>query len=190
MNMSGKVLYFGYGANRDPRMIAAITGRPAAELTGSPAVLEGYSLAVQRLEQVPDTVVQSAPVPLSPRGMLKDWGEDFTTYVIHPSKDGKVSGTIWELTTEERELIRDWELVDFGWYKDCEGRAKTEDGKEVPVITEMLGAGQQIDHEVDGLHYETWLNDPIRFEIVAEKARREYYSRLELDGPGVERKNV
>lgn len=188
--MSEKVLYFGYGANRDPRMISAITGRPIAELTGRSAILEGYNLAVQRLDQVPDRALDSAPAPLSPRQMLADWGEDFRSYVIHPEENGRVSGTVWELSTEERELVRDWELVDFGWYKDCEGQALTKDGQEISIVSEMLGDGQQIDHEVNGLQYETWLQDPIQFEIIAERARREYYQRLKQDGPGADQKNA
>jgi len=177
--MSHKVLYFGYGANRDPKMIAAIVGKPESELVGRPATLEGYSLGVQRLDQIPDITIPKAPAPISARDLLKEsWDETFTSYVIKQDREGKVSGTIWELTPDERERIRDWELIDFGWYEDCEGLAKTPEGEEIPIITERLGSGQQIDREVDGIHYETWLNDPARFEIVAEKARQEYDERL------------
>lgn len=43
-NMDNKVLYFGYGANREKGMIEWITGNP--NLKGTPAVLEGYGLYV------------------------------------------------------------------------------------------------------------------------------------------------
>lgn len=42
------VLYFGYGANRDIRMMRAITG--ADNLPGRAATLKGYGLRVQRFD--------------------------------------------------------------------------------------------------------------------------------------------
>lgn len=79
--MEKKIFYFGYGANRDPKMMEAITGKK--NLVGRPAVLKGYSLCVQRLDQVPDTIAPSAPAPVSPRTILKDnWSPTFTSYII------------------------------------------------------------------------------------------------------------
>ncbi len=185
MSENETVLYFGYGANRDPQMIAAILGRPAKELVGQQAVLEGYRLAIQRLDQVPDTVLPKAPAPISPRALLKEcWDDDFKSYVALADPEGKILGTIWEMTRDERERVRDWELVDFGWYVDYEGYAVTAEGARVPIIGERLGDGQTVDHEVDGMDYETWLQDPEKFKIIAEKARREYDERLQgPEGP-------
>ena len=181
--MSEKVSYFGYGANRDPRMMGWITKRDPETLVGQPAALEGYGLAVQRLDQVPNVATPDSPIPKSARDLLEEsWKDDFTSYVIFPRTDGQVAGVIWELTPEERERVRDWELIDFGWYEDTNGMAKTLEGQRVPVITERLGPGQQYDREVDGLHYETWLNDPEKFRIVAEKAALEYDERLGPEG--------
>lgn len=176
--MSENVKYFGYGANRDPKMIAAILGMAEADVKGTPAFLEGYDMAVQRLDQVPDSVSPTAPANISPRDLLMEsWGEDFLSYVIMPNPEGRVSGVIWELTSDERERMRDWELVDFGWYEDCEGTARTANGQVILVMSQRLGIQQSVDHIVDGLNYETWLDSPAKFIEVAEKARREYDSR-------------
>src|SRR3990172_8250986 len=111
------VLYFAYGANRDIRMMQAITG--SGELKGRPATLKGYSFYVQRLDQILDTIAENSPAPISPRDLLKEsWPDTFTSYIIKEDPEGEVSGTVWELSPLQRELVRDWELVDFGWYGD------------------------------------------------------------------------
>ena len=177
--MSERIPYFGYGANRDPKMLAVLFGRPEAELIGQPAFLDDYGLAVQRLDQVPDIVVPTAPAPVSARDLLKEhWDDSFKSYVIMPSPGDRVFGTVWELTPDERERVRDWELIDFGWYEDCEGVARTPDGLMLPVVTEALGPGQEIEKQVSGMWFPTWLNDPGRFREVAEITRREYDERI------------
>jgi len=181
--MIENIYYFGYGTNRDPKMIAAILGKPETELNGTPAILEGYDIAVQRLDQVPDVISPKAPANISPRDILKEsWGKDFMSYVIKPNSKGRVSGVIWVLTPEEHERIRDWELVDFGWYEDCEGTARTTDGQVIEIMSNRLGTEQSVDHIVDGLDYEVWLDSAERFIEVAEKARREYDERI-MRGP-------
>lgn len=133
--MSEKVAYFGYGANRDPRMMGWILKRNPDTLAGYDAALEGYGLAIQRLDQVPDKVVQDAPAPRSARDLLKEsWDEDFMSYVIFPSPEGRVSGVMWKLTPEERERVRDWELIDFGWYEDVEVSVRDSAGDEHTVL--------------------------------------------------------
>jgi hypothetical protein len=173
------VLYFGYGANRHADMISAITGKSPYELKGVPAVLIGYELAVQRLDQVPEGIAPGAPVKVSPRAILEAaWPPGFTSYVIRSNEDGQVRGTIWELTVDERERVRDWELVDFGWYEDFEGMAMTDNGEEVSVLGERINHRQPIDHIVNGLEYETWLNDPEVFRVKAAQTREEYDKRI------------
>ncbi|TAH32885.1 gamma-glutamylcyclotransferase [Candidatus Saccharibacteria bacterium] len=177
--MTDTVLYFGYGANRDAAMIARVLGKAESELVGYPGVLDGYELAIQRLDQVPDSVSPTAPVRISPRNLLQEsWSSDFRSYGIRRNPASKVAGTVWELTPDERERIRDWELIDFGWYEDCEGTATMADGREVRVTTERLGDTQPIERIVDGMQYETWLCDPAKMERAAQKARREYDERM------------
>ena len=187
--MENKVTYFAYGANRDPRMMAWITGNE--NLIPKPAVLEGFTLCVQRLDQVPDTPFPTSPVPLSPRGILKQsWPDTFTTYIIKEDPKGKVAGNIYELTLLERELVRDWEMIDYGWYKDYRGKAKIQEGREVDVQIEGLREGQEVDREIDGMDYETWLNPPEDFKRVAEKSRREYFERMGLVLEGKARSGI
>jgi hypothetical protein len=172
------VRYFGYGANRDPKMIAAITGKKVSELSGQPGVLLDFDIAVQALDQVPDVVAEDSPVPKSPREMVKkNWPESFTSYVIQHAIGGRVAGTIWELTPDDRERVRDWELIDFGWYQDTVGVAEAADGTRVDIVTEQLGPGQQVSYAVDGMNYSTWLNSVEDFEAIAAIARQEYDER-------------
>lgn len=188
--MTEKVLYFGYGANRDAKMIAAITGKAESELVGKPATLEGYSLYVQKLDQVPDVLSPTAPYKITPRQILRGgWGGVFESYVIKPDAEGQVTGTLWELTPLERERVRDWELLDFGWYHDVEGRVKLGDGTEIDVFTEALDDSQEIDREVDGKNYETWLLPPEKFAEIAAKARREFDERQNQSPEGLSRTN-
>jgi len=151
--MEQKVLYFGYGANREPRMMAAITGDQ--NLKGTPAVLEGYTLCIQRLDQVPE----------SPRQILRHSGqpETFESYVAIRDKKGKIFGTVWELTPQQRELVRRWELVG-DWQKEGKGKATLKNGKKNDVVTEVLGEGQKIDREVRTESYNPWLNSPDDFQ--------------------------
>lgn len=177
MVMEEKILYFGYGANSRIEMLEAITGNH--NLVGKPAVLSGFVLCIQRLDQVPNSVVQTSPIQISPQQLLREsWPDSFESYIIKPGNESdKVIGTIWELTPEERALVREWELIDFGWYRDLKGKAKTKNGV-VEVETEGLREGQEVDREVDGENYEPFLNSLEDFQKVAERARREYYQRL------------
>lgn len=178
--MEKKILYFGYGANSQREMMEAITGNK--NLVGQPGILEGFKLCVQKINQVPDSVFPNSPAAVSPKQILKEsWGDDFETYIIKPGKEtDEVKGTVWELTPLERELVRDWELVDFGWYKDLKGEAVTADGKIVDVQTEGLREGQEIDREIDGKNYPPFLNRLEDFQRVAEKSRKEYLERLSV----------
>lgn len=167
--MSEKILYFGYGANSRREMMEAITGNP--NLVGHLAALKGFTLCVQRFDQVPEV----------PQKILKDhWPESFESYTIKPGKESdEVAGAVWELTPLERELVRDWELVELGWYKDMEGKVQTEEGREIKVVTEGLRDGQAIDREVDGKEYVPFLNRLEDLRKVAEHAREEYLARLQ-----------
>lgn len=168
--MEQKILYFGYGANSQREMMEAITGNK--NLVGQPGVLRGFKLCVQKMNQVPESV----------KKILKEsWPDSFETYVIKLGNEtDEVVGTIWQLTPLERELVRDWELVDFGWYKDMKGKAITSDGKEVEIQTEGLKEGQETDREINGSNYEPFLNRLEDFQRVAEKARKEYLERNKI----------
>ena len=113
-------------------------------------------------------------VPDLPKRILKDsWGDDFETYIIKPGEEtDEVMGTVWELIPLERELVRDWELVDFGWYNDIEGKAVTKDGQEVEIQTEGFREGQEVDREVDGKNYKPFLNRLENFQESQKKREK------------------
>ncbi len=175
--MEQKILYFGYGANRDPKMMEWITGNK--DLVGKPGILKGYALCIQRKDQVPDEVSITAPAPLSARQLLDNWPETFESYNIKKDSTGEVYGTVWVLTPQDRELVRDWELIDFGWYKDIATKVQTEEGQILEVQTEGMREDQQFDREVDGKNYETWLQPPEDFKRIATRSREEYFARIE-----------
>ena len=78
--MEKKILYFGYGANSQREMMEAITGN--RNLKGQPGILRGYTLCVQKLSQVPESV----------RKILeKSWGDNFETYIIKPDRNNGFS---------------------------------------------------------------------------------------------------
>lgn len=180
--MEEKVLYFGYGANKTPEMMAAITGNE--NIVGKPAVLEGFGLYVQRLNQIPNIVAPNAPAPLSPREILQSgWGENFESYVIKPNPDTKVHGTLWKLTPVEHELVRNWELIDFGWYRDAAVDIQTEDGNTIKVQTEIVDPEQEVEREVDGHEYSPFLMDLADFRRIAKETREEHLSMMPEGNP-------
>ncbi len=131
---------------------------------GKHVVLKDWELRVQPIDKVPDIVTENSPAPVSPRKILQgSWpneGRDFVSYTIRPAGGKEVHGTLWELTKEERELVRNWELIDFGWYKDAKVKVILDDGTELEVQTEVLGDGQEIDEGrvIDGRDYPNFLN--------------------------------
>ena len=117
---------------------------------------------------------------MSPQQILKEnWGENFESYVMfRADKDSEVMGTIWELTNQERELVRNWELIDFGWYEDLRGAyANNVEGEEVVVETEVLRENQEIDREVDSLEYEPFLMLQSEFKRIAEREREDFLEK-------------
>lgn len=176
-----KVLYFGYGANRDPRILSVVLGRKESDFIGTPAIIKGYKLVVQKLNDIPDTIIPTSPVKISPRELLEQsWDDKFNSYIIKQDAKSAVSGILWEITEEERERIKDWELVDFGWPEECQVLASDNLGNLFMASTERMISDQDYDHEVDGINYDTWLNPFEKSEKVAIKAKREYDLRQKL----------
>lgn len=177
--MTELVTYFGYGANRDPRMIAAILGKQENELVGREGVLVGYELAVQTLAEIPGEVSSGAPKQTSPRDILRDaWGEDFQSYVVRPNPEGRVAGVAWQLTPDEVERMKDWELLDFGWHEMHNTYARTDECESMAVITEAVSTAEPVDRLVDGIDYPSFLDDVGKFQEIADRVRREYDERL------------
>ena len=163
-------MYFGFGANRERDVISAITGNE--NLVGVQAILRDFSLAVQRLDQIPEGVQKIL------RGV---WNEGFTSYVIIPKRGSQIDGIVWELTPKERELVKDFELIDLGWTEETTGEAIFENGMGVMVVTERVAGGQMLDHEVDGSNYPPYLNNREDVLRIAEQSRLEYLARIETE---------
>jgi hypothetical protein len=92
-------------------------------------------------------------------------------------KGSEVAGRVYELTSQERALIAEWEMIEFGWYKEMNMTAVLEDGTSVSVNTEGLSDGASIDRVINGIDYPTYLNDPTVMFKVAEQARDDFLAR-------------
>ena len=169
--------YFAYGANRTLEMMEWITGKSG--FRGERAILEGWIMGIQKLNQVPKVIVPTSvgPRPLREH-LLTEWGDQFKTYVITQG-NGKVAGTLWKITAEERELVRNWERVGF-WYKEVRVKALTDNKQEVGAITEALGDNQSFAEKINGLTYNSFLFPKAVFKVRAKYARLGYYKRMKL----------
>jgi len=168
MTTEDRVLYFGYGANRDASMMAAILDRPASELVGHPLVLDNYALVVQRLDQIPE----SASTIL--RG---SWDDDFVSYAAVRQEGSKLSGIAWELTQDELDRMNDWELTEFGWFSVNREAVTGPAGNSIEIVIQEI-IDQPYDHIVDGATYDTWAISKDRLLAQAERARQEYDERF------------
>lgn len=132
-----KIKYFGFGTNRDIDMMAHIVGRK--NISGEPGKLIGYELCILKGKQFRDIIPKTSPLNISPRTLIvNSWGPDFKMYVSRPNPDGVIYGTIWDITPEEFELVREWELVDYGAQEDARGMAINSRGEIIEVITQSF----------------------------------------------------
>lgn len=175
------VHYFGYGAMANPAIMEALLGRlPKRNRQGGNPRLEGWSLVVQNLDHLPDIPKVHNGVEINPQArMRQEWGDDFLSYTIVPNPDGTVCGVVWEyLTHRERELLREWELIPWGWFKDLPEVSIRTSGY-VYCCTESIGDGQYYDREI-GFITET--NPPLLMpeaDVIAQanKVNKEFFSR-------------
>ncbi len=161
----GLLCYFGYGAHRDPDLISALFGRLP---DGKNAVLAGFSLCIQHLSHAPTNIVAEAENTRSPQELLKEfWPDDFRVYTIRRKPGSEAHGIVWLITPEERKLIREWQLMPYGWQHEIDTIVTLEDSSLLPVITEGVWPDQKVDAVVDGREYEMFLNGK---ESMIEKA--------------------
>ncbi len=139
--------YFGYGAMIDTEVIAAVIGRVP---NGQPATLPGMALCIQTLDQIP-SIAQEL--------LRKKWPADFRSYSIVPMLNSKVSGMLWTISDEEREMILDWELTDLGWYEESTVTVLTKDGRNAPATTEVMKGMQRYSLASNSEMYLALLND-------------------------------
>jgi hypothetical protein len=175
------VLYFGFGTNKDLAMMEHMIGRNKIE--GTSGVLIGYEVCIQRTDQFRTEIPPTTPYPVSPRDLiLKSWGPKFEMYVSRPNPIGLAYGTIWTITPEELELVREWELVDYGAQEDAWGIAIDEDENKHEVVTQsFMRPPIDIDRVVEGKNYPAYIWPK---EVMLKRADelREQYLRLKADG--------
>jgi len=170
--------YFGYGTNRTLDMMAAIIGRK--EIEGIYGKLLGFELCIQKIDDIPDKILQTAPFPSSPRKIISEcFNNDFELYIIRPREKAITYGIIWKITQQEYELVRDWELLEFGMQEDVKAVAIDAKGKIINVITHgSLSSKMPMDRVVEGNDYEDYLVPKKDILEVAEKSRKEYLERI------------
>jgi hypothetical protein len=184
MQKQKQVNYFGFGTNRDLEMMENMVGRK--NIKGEHAKLLGYEITIQKANQFRTDVSPTSPVPnTSPKDLiLKVWGPDFEMFTSRPNPKGVAYGTIWYLSPSEFELVREWEIVDFGCQEDAYGEAITDDGKKVRVITQSLLKPAEIDRVISGDDYEPYIWNKKTMLEQADRVRKEYLnmkSRLPLE---------
>ena len=140
-----KIQFFGFGTLTLPEIVEAITGH--TNIVGHEATLEGYVLGIQSIADLPTEKLKEI--------LSSVWGADFTSYAIAKG-DGVIKGVIWELTPRDMELLKNWELVELGWFKECKATATTKDGTAHKVMTLEVDTTQGLTR-VNGLSF-----DPLR----------------------------
>jgi hypothetical protein len=142
------ILFFGYGTYRDREKIKRIIGRDPGE--GEDAILEGYDLLIQTLDQIPS---------MARKVLEKVWGEKFRAYTIRKG-NGIIIGKIWKLDKTDIDKIKDWEFMNGSeqWRELATVTIKSKSGETFSVVTEKALDSQYTKETVNGLEYVDNLN--------------------------------
>jgi hypothetical protein len=131
---SNSVNFFSYVVKENVEGIRALLGR--RKLLYEDAILQGYELCVQTVDQVSDLVPPGSELPISPRELLaKTYPPDYELYTIRPRTGATVAGKIWYISPNEYEYWREYELIDYGLSGDITAKAITENGDVITVQT-------------------------------------------------------
>lgn len=159
-----KILFFGYGANRSRQKLKEFLDKDLGEGIG--AILRGYTLHVQELNQVPKTQRDL---------FLQVYGQDWKAYTIKKG-EGVVAGVIWELEEEDLKKIKAWEFV--GEYREIISvKILTSSDEEVEVLTEKSKDEFSTTFIVDGINYNTFAFS--RREII-DPNDQAYYTQQQI----------
>jgi hypothetical protein len=148
-----KILFFGYGANRDKKRIedilraSGLIGEDLKLEGGYGARVDGNVLAIQNLQQIPERIRET---------LLKVWGANFRAYTIKPGT-GQVAGVLWGLNEKQFEVLKAWEH-DGVWREFVEVEIITTDQHKLKAFTDKVIDDNNITQLVDGLNYESNLN--------------------------------
>lgn len=169
------IKYFGFGTNRDLEMMAHMVGRE--DISGEPGKLIGYELCIQRGKQFRNEIPKTSSLGISPRTLVvNSWGPEFKMYVSRLNPDGVIYGTIWDITPEEFELTREWEMVDYGAQEDAKGIAVNSKGEIIEVITQSFlnPPIPEIDKVITGENYEPYIASKEAMLKKADEVRLQY----------------
>ncbi len=152
-------------------LIKNLTGQIV--LDGKAALLDGYDLVVQRLDQVPESI---QPI------LRRSWGDNFESYNV-VSGEGTIRGIRCKITQDQWNRLNDWEFGEFGWFVPKEVQIRDQEtGQIEKIVTFVMGEGQAYDRKVDGLNYDPFLMPREKTLEVASKARQLYDERSRLEG--------
>lgn len=166
MGSGKRILYFGYGATKDRQKIAEVTGEDLRESVG--AILEGYKLAYQTLDLIPQPVQDE----------LKNiWGPSFKAYTLRTG-EGIVEGVVWPVSEEGFEKIKEWESIGI-WREVIKVKVRTFDNTTLNVYTEKVPDTAPISSFVDGLLYSLFSLQNLQAEKKVQV--EQYYTQQRLD---------
>jgi hypothetical protein len=142
---STDIYYFGYGAGRDKkRMAAIIRHQPEG---GLGAILNNYRLYIQKLDDIPEI----------PQKILSDiWGSEFRAYTVRKSQ-GRVAGVIWKLSALDIKRVKEWEFVGL-WRELVQIEVDMYNGQVIKAITDVAAEPSSVSVVVDGINYQDNLN--------------------------------
>lgn len=150
----------------DDELIQTLTGEPVRDK--ELAVLEGYDLVVQRLDQIPE---------IPQRIIRGSWGDGFESYNLTPGS-GHIRGIKCKVSQNQWNRLNDWEFGEFGWFVSKEVEIKNlATGQREKVMTMVMGEGQSFDRKVDGDNFPPYLMPREKTLEVAVKARQLYDER-------------
>ncbi len=159
-----QILFFGYGANRSRQKIQEIIGKDLGEGIG--AILNGYTLNIQNLNQIPEKVQDF---------LRKLYGNDFKAYTIKKG-EGVVLGVIWKIDVKDLEKFKEWEFVGL-WREIVEIEVTTSTDEVVKVITEKSMDQFPSTFIVDGLIYDTFA---FTKQKVHSPDQQQYYTQKQI----------
>lgn len=157
----------------DDELMETLTG--AVVKDKEPAVLEGYDLVVQRLDQVPEI----------PQKIIRgSWGDNFESYNLAPG-EGRINGIKCKVTQNQWRRLDDWEFGEFGWFVPKEVQVRNlVTGRSERVMTMVMGEGQEFDRKVDGENFSAYLMPKEKTLEISKIARRLYDERNDTAAEG------
>lgn len=150
-------------------------------LKGEPGKLIGYQLCIQSLDQIRDIIPPNSPLKVSPREMIREgFGDKFDLFVAVQKPDAITYGTIWDLTPEEINLVKEWELVEYGMQEEVQAMAMTSDGQLIQVETQaVIDPPAKFYTTVEGNDYPRYIADRDKMLKVADQCRIDYQKRMQ-----------